>query len=284
MAATRVASQAGIRVATATRTAGRVIETTLPLAQYLWNRIPPYTLPTAATIVLIAGAMGLLDPFSTTRIEAPVTATRAAETPVDATSQATRTVLRGSATKESAPTRRPPATDDAVAPAPATDLTNAAPGALTIFSRVPLDIEIGGRAVGSSESGEITLPPGQHDVRLVNTRLGYQASVTLEVKPSALTSYTATLPEGQLQVDAAPGSEVWIEGALAGVAPLGAMAVPIGTREIVIRHPEFGEQREFVEVLFTGVTHLDVGHRDDGSQQKADFPLPSLSQPGPTIR
>jgi hypothetical protein len=39
------------------------------------------------------------------------------------------------------------------------------------------------------------------------------------------------LPMGALVVTTEPGTEVWVEGERVGVAPLGAMAVPIGTRK-----------------------------------------------------
>jgi hypothetical protein len=152
-----------------------------------------------------------------------------------------------------------------------------------VLSRVPLEIQIGDRRIGSSED-EMTLPPGRHQLRLVNTRLGYQTDIAVDIRSSAVTTHTAVLPDGQVQVVAPPGSEIWIEGTLAGVAPLGAVTVPIGTRAIEVKHPQYGDLRAFVEVRYGGVTETRIDPRDALRRRSNDFPLPSLSQPGATIR
>ena len=156
-------------------------------------------------------------------------------------------------------------------------------GALRVFSRVPLEIQIGDRRIGSSEE-EIALPPGRHQLRLVNARLGYQADVAVDVRSSALTTHIAALPQGQVQVVAPAGSEIWIEGKLVGVAPLGVMTVPLGTQAIEVKHPLHGDGNGFVEVRNGGVTEIRIDPRDALRRRANDFPLPSLTQPGPTIR
>jgi hypothetical protein len=155
---------------------------------------------------------------------------------------------------------------------------------LTVASSVPLDIEFEGRILGSSLDGEVTLPIGQHRLRLINRALGYQTQISVDIEPSTVTTHTAALPEGQVQVNAPAGSEIWIEGTLVGVAPLGVMPLPIGTRAVVVRHPELGEQQGFVEVRYGQVTAVNLDPRDEIRRREADFPLPSLSAPGPTIR
>ena len=87
-----------------------------------------------------------------------------------------------------------------------------APGTLTVFSRVPMDLYISGKRVGSTESGPIILPPGVHRVELVSERLNYRGTATLNIRPAAVTSHTVTLPNGRLQVNTEPGAQVSIEG------------------------------------------------------------------------
>jgi hypothetical protein len=301
MATTHVATRSG-RLATASpkRVAGKVINTTVSLRQ-AWDRIPTYTLPTAAGILLVASAMGLLNPLSSASRAVAVppspsdTAATAAEA-APARPPRTNGTRRAAAPKPApaSDATAPPATDTVpsepvatgateTADAPVADATTTAPGALTVFSRVPLEILAGDRRIGSSED-EITLPPGRHQLRLVNTRLGYQTDITVDIKSSAVTTHAAALPDGQVQVVAPAGSEIWIEGRLAGVAPIGVMTVPIGTRAIEVKHPLYGDERGFVEVRYGGVSEISIDPRDALRRRSTDFPLPSLTQPGPTIR
>jgi hypothetical protein len=61
-------------------------------------------------------------------------------------------------------------------------------------------------------------------------------------------SHTVNLPSGLLRVRGMPGTEVWVEGEHLGALPLREVTVPIGTREVVFRHPQYGERRQMVEV------------------------------------
>ena len=55
-------------------------------------------------------------------------------------------------------------------------------------------------------------------------------------------------PTGTLHINALPWAEVWIDNQRVGETPIGNMQVPIGTRELVFRHPELGERRTRVLV------------------------------------
>ena len=105
----------------------------------------------------------------------------------------------------------------------------------------------------------------------------------LDIRPTAVTAHTVSLPNGSLRVNTETGAEVWIEGERAGVAPLGIVPVPIGTREIVVRHPDLGERREAVEVRFGVVTEVNIARREALDPREL-YPLPSLGQPGAPIR
>ena len=153
---------------------------------------------------------------------------------------------------------------------------------LVVFSRVPLDLYLSGRRIGSTEDGQIALASGRHRVGLVSRRLNYRGEVVLDVRPGTLTAHTVSLPDGFLQVNTEPGAEVWVEGERAGVAPFGTLPVPIGTREIVVRHPDIGERREIVEVRHGETTHASILRRE--ASPAAAFPLPRLDQPGPPVR
>ncbi len=132
------------------------------------------------------------------------------------------------------------------------------PGWLAVFSRIQLDISLGDQRLGTTEDGHLLVPPGHHEIQLVNDRLGYRDTLVVDIEPGEVTPYTATLPTGIVHINAVLGAEVWIEGELVGHAPLRDVFVPIGTREIVVRHPEFGERRETVDIRFGVPTEVTV--------------------------
>jgi serine/threonine-protein kinase len=45
-----------------------------------------------------------------------------------------------------------------------------------------------------------------------------------------------------MAVNAQPWADVWIDGERIGETPIGNVSVPIGSHEIVFRHPQLGEQ------------------------------------------
>jgi hypothetical protein len=136
------------------------------------------------------------------------------------------------------------------------------PGMLRVFSRVPLELRIAGQRVGGSDEPQVILPPGRYDIELVNADYNYRETMTVDVRPGKITSRTIALPKGSVRVDTEEGAEVWIEGRRAGTAPFDAVEVPIGTREVVVRHPDLGERRAAVEVRYGEVAEVSVNLRE----------------------
>jgi len=122
------------------------------------------------------------------------------------------------------------------------------PGWLAIFCRIPLKVYVAGKQMGSTSDGRLMLAAGRYEVTLVSEHFNFRETKTFDIQPGVATPYTVPLPTGTVQVNAPPGTEVWVESEPVGQAPLGELQVPIGTREIVARHPDFGERRNMVEV------------------------------------
>jgi hypothetical protein len=106
------------------------------------------------------------------------------------------------------------------------------PGFLVIVSRIPLDIFLGSRRIGSSEDEKIALPAGGHKLTFLNTRLGFRSELVIEIKPNEVTAYTINPPTGGLVVKTVPGAEVLIDGESVGVAPLGELELRVGVHDI----------------------------------------------------
>ena len=181
-------------------------------------------------------------------------------------------------------TKRPARTD---APGtdgtPVLDASTLSSGLLTVYSRVPLDLVIDGVRVGSTDDGQIVVKAGRRRIELVNKRLNYRGEVTLDIAGGQVTTHTATMPPGQLRIAGAPGGEVWVEGEHVGTLPLGDISVPLGTREVLVRHPLFGERRQTVEVTYGAPTQVSMllGESGVDSPQDAASKLAPLSAPPP---
>jgi len=121
-------------------------------------------------------------------------------------------------------------------------------GFLAVFAPVELRIFESGRLLGTTLDGRLLLPPGQHTIELVNQALGFRERRTVEVTPGRVTALSVTAMSGEIDVDAPAGTEVFVDGASRGVAPIGTLRVGAGTREVVLRHPELGQRRFVVTV------------------------------------
>lgn len=132
------------------------------------------------------------------------------------------------------------------------------PGFLAVSAPIELEILEGGTLLGTTESGQILLAPGRHDIEVVNGALAFRDRRTVEIQPTAMTRLVVEPPPGMLNIESVPPAEVWIDGQQIGETPLAGISVPIGTREIVFKHPTLGERREVVTVTAAGPLHVSV--------------------------
>lgn len=121
-------------------------------------------------------------------------------------------------------------------------------GWLAVFAPVELRIFAQGRMIGTTADGRILMPPGRHDVELVNASLGIRHNHTVEIRPGRVEAISLEAPNGTLDVDAPVGTEVVVNGQRLGVTPLEALTLPVGTHEVVLRHPMLGQRRVVVSV------------------------------------
>jgi hypothetical protein len=136
-----------------------------------------------------------------------------------------------------------------------------AAGLLAFAAPVPMQVFERGRLIGTTESETLMLAVGAHDLEFVNDAVGYRSRRTVTVQPGRTTTTRLETPPGALNINAAPWAEVWIDNQRMGETPLANVKVPIGTREVVFRHPEFGERRTRVLVTLKEVTRLSMDLR-----------------------
>ena len=161
---------------------------------------------------------------------------------------------RATATRATAPT-------SARAPVPAAATAGPVAGWLSVASDIPLQVVENGQVVGTTASERIMLPAGKRTLRFVNDALGFTTDRTVQVGPGKTLDVAIAVPRAPLSINAVPWAEVWIDGTRVGETPIGNHMVPLGSREIVLRHPQFGERRQFATVTLKGPARVSVDLR-----------------------
>lgn len=131
-------------------------------------------------------------------------------------------------------------------------------GALRLSSAVEIQVLEGDRVLGSSAEGPIVTSAGVHMLELVNSALGYRERRAVEFKAGQTTTLVVTLPNGRVNVNAVPWAQVWIDGKDHGETPLANVSLPIGPHELILRHPQLGEQRQTVVVKAEALERVSV--------------------------
>jgi hypothetical protein len=131
-------------------------------------------------------------------------------------------------------------------------------GWLTVKSPVALDIRENDRLIGTTDSDRIMLAAGRHEVQFQNDTLGYDETRVITVQPGKVAPITIQMPQGVININAAPWAEVWIDNRRVGETPIGNLPVSIGSHEVVFRHPQLGEKRQAVSVTLRAPVRLSV--------------------------
>jgi len=127
-------------------------------------------------------------------------------------------------------------------------------GWLALYSPFEVVVTEGGRTLRFDDRSQTMLPPGRHELRIVNRALGYEAVERLELKPGEMARLSIKPPPSPVTVTATEPAEVWLDGARIGDAPVNAMPVSLGTHEIVVRRASGGERRLTVTVTVNPLT------------------------------
>lgn len=139
-------------------------------------------------------------------------------------------------------------------------LTGAANTAGWLDVEAPFELQIfeDGRLLGTSSAERVMLPVGTHDLELFSPAFEFRTAIRTQIVPGGTATETSPLPNGSLSINALPWAEVFVDGEYAGVTPLGNLAVPIGSHEVVWRHPDLGERRRTVPVPSGTPTRIGV--------------------------
>jgi hypothetical protein len=134
-------------------------------------------------------------------------------------------------------------------------------GWISISAPAELQVFENQRLLGSTRTDRIMVATGRHDLEFVNEALNYRSSKTIQVGPGQVATVKPDWPQGTIAINAAPWANVWLDGQELGETPVGNTQVPIGTHEVIFRHPQFGEQKYTTTVTATTPARLSVDMR-----------------------
>ena len=131
-------------------------------------------------------------------------------------------------------------------------------GWIAVFAPFDLQIYDGKRFVGTTENERIMLKAGHHELELVNTSLSFRETRPVDVNPGATVPVNVQSAQGTLRITAPAGAEVFIDGVAVGPTPLAEQHVALGTRELVVKHPQLGEKRITATVTSSAPAEIKV--------------------------
>ena len=152
-------------------------------------------------------------------------------------------------------------TADASTAPPAAPAAGPRFGGMTVSSPIELQVFEQGKLVGST-SGPIAINEGPHTLDFVNETLGFRFQRSVTVKNGQMTTVNIGVPNGRLSINAVPWAEVTIDGTAHGETPLANLSLPIGSHEIVFKHPELGERKQTVIVKVDGLLRVTQTFQD----------------------
>ena len=129
-------------------------------------------------------------------------------------------------------------------------------GFAAISAPIIVEVSEGGRNLGTSEN-HIMLTPGRHELRLTNKDLHYTTTETVDVEPGEVKEVKLD-PKGAANINAQPWAEVWIDGTRVGDTPIANLELPLGSREIVFRNPQFGERKVMATITAGSPASISV--------------------------
>ncbi len=134
-------------------------------------------------------------------------------------------------------------------------------GWIAVAAPAQLQIFEDGRLLGTSQSDRIMVAVGRHDLTMVNESIGFSESTVVNVTPGRVSTIKPRWPSGAMSFNAIPWAEVWVDGRQVGETPLANISVPIGSHEVLFRHPELGEKHVRALVTATAPAKVSVDLR-----------------------
>lgn len=121
----------------------------------------------------------------------------------------------------------------------------------------PIEMQVlqGGRSIGSS-GRRLSLAPGRYDLQL--RAADFSTNRSVEVSAGRVARVEVAIPDGTLNLNAAPWAEVYLDGRSLGETPIANASVTVGTHEVIFRNPQYQELRQMVTVSSGKASRVSV--------------------------
>jgi hypothetical protein len=121
----------------------------------------------------------------------------------------------------------------------------------------PIELQVlqGGRSIGNS-GRRLPLAPGTYDLQMRSA--DFSTSKRVDVAAGRVARVEVNMPDGTINLNAAPWAEVYLDGRSLGETPIANASVSVGTHEVIFRNPQFNELRQMVTVASGKATRLAV--------------------------
>jgi hypothetical protein len=121
----------------------------------------------------------------------------------------------------------------------------------------PIEMQVlqGGRSLGSS-GRRLPLVPGRYELQL--RAADFSTSRSVDVSAGRVSRVEVSIPDGTLNLNAAPWAEVYLDGRSLGETPIANASVSVGTHEVIFRNPQYQELRQMVTVSSGKATRVSV--------------------------
>jgi hypothetical protein len=131
-------------------------------------------------------------------------------------------------------------------------------GWISVVSPAEVQIYEDGRLLGTSRTDRIMVSAGAHSLEVVNEALAVRSTHSINVTAGKVATVTLEWPKGTMAINANPWADVWVDGERVGETPIGSISVPLGTHEVVFRHPQLGERIVRTTVTATAPARVSI--------------------------
>lgn len=131
-------------------------------------------------------------------------------------------------------------------------------GWVAIISPFEVTVSEGDRALRPDDRSQVMLPPGRHELRLVNRSLGYESVQKVDVKPGEVARLDVAPARSTLTVTANDPAEVFLDGTKIGDTPLNAFTLDLGTHEVLVKRIGGSGERRYTVTAMAKPTTIAV--------------------------
>jgi hypothetical protein len=129
---------------------------------------------------------------------------------------------------------------------------------LRVTAPFELTVYENGRLIGTTGSAPVMIAPGRRYLDFVNKPVGLRLRQYVDAVAGQVVTVPLEMPTGMMNLYADLQAEVLVDGTVVGQTPLPSLQVPLGSHDVIFRHPKYGDVRYTVAVTLTAPVKLNV--------------------------